>query len=247
MAPLRNRIIRRVSLARALSKLGAASRAEGARMIESGRVTLNGRIVSNPAVRCAPEVDVIRLDGKEAIKPAREYIMLHKPKGVVTTRSDEKGRKTVYDLLDIVRGWYFPVGRLDMDSSGLLLLTNDNRLGELLTNPRSGIPKTYIVKLDRKMRDEDVSTMRRGLSVDGETFLPAKVRLLDGTSAEIIIHEGKNRQIRRMCDALGYKVIELMRTRIGRLSLGNLPPGHWRKLSAEDLQLVTSEPRREKA
>ena len=228
-----------MSLARALSKLGLASRAEAARFIQSGRVTMNGRVIHSPSVRCALEIDTIRLDGKKTTKPPPLYIMMNKPIGVVTTRSDEKGRTTVYHLLGNFQGWCFPVGRLDKETSGLLLLTNDNRLGEQLTNPHSKVPKTYIVGLDRKLIEEDASRMRKGMVVGDERLLPATVKMLEGNLVEIILHEGKNRQIRRMCEALGYTVTELTRVKIGNLSLGNLPPGKWRHLTKKEITLIT--------
>lgn len=238
MAAVRKPVARRVSLARALSKLGLASRAEAARFILSGRVTMNGRVIRAPSARCALEVDTIRLDGKKTTKPSPLYIMMNKPVGIVTTRSDEKGRPTVYHLLGDLQAWCFPVGRLDRDTSGLLLLTNDNRLGEQLTNPRSKVPKTYVVGLDRKLNKEDAARMRTGMVVGDERFLPAKVKMLEGKLVEIVLYEGKNRQIRRMCEALGYTVTELIRVRIGNLFLGDMPPGQWRRLTKKEIELI---------
>lgn len=231
---------RDVSLARALSKLGVASRTVAERMIGEGRVGVNGRIVREPAFRCSLAADRISIDGAPVrARAAATVIAMHKPAGVVTTRSDERGRKTVYDVLGETGKWLFPVGRLDKETSGLLILTDDHRLGERLTNPDSKVPKTYVAGLDREMSERDAERLRRGLTAGGESYLPALVRTRRGSAeVEITIVEGKNRQVRRMCESLGYEVLSLVRTSIGRLTLGTLKPGEVRRLRREDLLLL---------
>ena len=155
-----------------------------------------------------------------------------------STRSDERGRQTIYNVLGDVGRWVFPVGRLDKDTSGLLLMTNDTRLGERLTNPNSGIPKTYRVTLDHELSSEDKRMMEKGMLLDGERLKPAIVNHARQTTYDVTIVEGKNRQIRRMYESLGYRVRRLLRTRIGKLELGKLECGKWRYLLAQDLQLL---------
>jgi 23S rRNA pseudouridine2605 synthase len=226
----------RVSLARALSKLGVTSRSVAAAWIRQGRVTLNGRIVRLPSTRCSPRRDTIRLDGRPLARKEAAYVLLHKPAGVVTTRSDERGRRTVYDLLGDLGQWLFPVGRLDKETSGLLILTNDTRLGEALTSPSAKVWKTYEVETAEPVSEELVRRLREPMALGGEALRPARVRKLSATSIAIEIHEGKNRQVRRMCQAAGATVTRLVRTRIGGLRLGSLRPGEWKQLSETELR-----------
>ena len=166
MAFVKKHVVRNVSLARALSKLGVLSRSQAEEAVRQRRVSVNGKIITNPSYRCSMDDDRIEIDGKPVRQPAFLYIVMNKPVGVVTTRSDERGRKTVYDLLGDAGQWIFPVGRLDKDSSGLLLFTNDHRLGERLTNPNSKVPKTYIVTLDKPLNENDASVMQKGMMLD---------------------------------------------------------------------------------
>jgi len=173
--------------------------------------------------------------------------MLYKPKGVVTTHKDPHGRKTVYDLLSGTEEWVFPVGRLDKDTSGLLLLTNDTEFGETLTNPRSKIPKTYQAKVNFRPSVEQLKLLESGMTLrNGEKTLPARVRVIRETERhahlDITIVEGKNRQIRRMIESLDGRVLKLVRRRIGNLSLGNLQIGRYRFLSKDDLALLRQQP-----
>jgi len=228
-----------VTLARALSKLGIASRVQAQALIRDGKISVNGRIVRSPLVWVDPREDRISLAGKPVQKTERVYLALHKPCGVVTTRSDERGRKTVYDLLPEGLDWVFPVGRLDKESSGLLLLTNDTRFGESVTNPTLKIQKVYAVQLDRALQEADRKRMESGMTLsDGTRTLPASVSVStsDLATCEITLREGKNRQIRRMGKELGYEVVSLKRVSIGAIRLGNLKEGEIRSLTATEKQ-----------
>jgi 23S rRNA pseudouridine2605 synthase len=205
-------------------------------LIRLGHVSVNGIVIRNPSARCSPGRDRVAVDGKELGRKRLIYLLLNKPEGVLTTRSDERGRPTVYALLGDERRWLFPVGRLDKDTSGMLLLTNDNRLGEILTNPRSKVPKTYRVRLDRPVADRDLEMLRRGMILDGSRLQPAVVSRKPGNSLQITILEGKNRQIRRMCEHLGYRIISLVRTMIGECGLGGLKEGEWRYLTKGEVE-----------
>lgn len=234
------RLERKVSLARALSKLGFTSRSQARTLIESGRVSVNGRCIRNPEVRVDPDREVIRVDG-QVIRPAAPiYLMMHKPRGVVTTRSDERERKTVYDLLGKDEQWLFPVGRLDKETSGLLLLTNDTQWGNRIAAPESKISKVYHVKLSREMTEEALERLRSGISLtEGRTAPSEAARLRsaeDGEWIALTLREGRNRQVRRMCEALGYQVENLVRVRIGDLVLGDLPPGGHRPLTSLEVR-----------
>jgi 23S rRNA pseudouridine2605 synthase len=234
-----------VSLARALSKFGVCSRKEAEHVIEAGRVRVDGQVVSWPLRRIDPRRQRVTVDGRRVGDDTeRIVLMLHKPRGLITTRTDPGGRPTVYDLLGDVGRWVFPVGRLDRDTSGLLLLTNDHRLGQRLTDPAHHVPKTYHVRVKGVPSTEALRVLREGAPLGGgETSRPARVRGLgsrrDGTWLEIVLTEGKNRQVRRMCAGIGHDVLDLVRVRVGRLGLGDLAPGRWRRLDAEDIARLT--------
>ena len=231
-----------VSLARALSKLGAASRARARELILAGRVTVNGKVLANPELRVHPEGETIAVDGKVVARERRLYIMMHKPAGCVTTRSDERGRPTVHDLLKDTDRRLFPVGRLDQDSRGLLLFTNDTQWANALMEPASKVTKVYDVLLNREMNDQDMERFRSGLILDdGYRTRPAKIRRstrAGGRWVEVAITEGKNRQVRRMTAALGYNVQALVRTRIGPVSLGGLEEGTTRPLTPDEIRAL---------
>jgi 23S rRNA pseudouridine2605 synthase len=242
-----------VSLARALSKFGVASRREAERWIADGRVRVNGLLERTPARWIDPARDRVEVDERRVGDDTpRVVIALHKPKGLVTTRADPGGRPTVYDALGDVGRWVFPVGRLDRETSGLLILTNDHRLGQRLTDPEHHVPKTYHARVLGIPGEEALRALREGLPLDDGTLTrPAKVRVLGtprGASApsgpkgqastwlEIVLIEGKNRQVRRMGAAVGHEVVELVRVRIGQLDLGELAPGEWRELGPEEVR-----------
>jgi pseudouridine synthase len=234
-----------VSLERAISKLGWASRKEAREIIIQGKVSVNGKVITNPSFRVDIKKDKIAIDG-EILKPKRKiYIILNKPKGVVTTRKDELNRKTIYDIVKI-DSWVAPAGRLDMESSGLLILTNDNKFADFITNPNSKIPKTYLVKLNRKIKQEDILKLKIGveITIDGKTYttLPANVKVVKENKktcwVEIEIIEGKNRQVRRMFEKLGYEVENLVRIKIGNFEDKNLKPGEWRFLKPDELKQI---------
>jgi pseudouridine synthase len=234
-----------ISLARALSKFGVSSRSEAVLLIEAGRVQVRGRVVRAPALRIDPRHDRVVVDGR-AVGDIQEPLVLalHKPRGYITSRTDPGGRATVYALLGDVGRWVFPVGRLDRDTSGLLVLTNDHRLGERLTDPRHHVPKTYNARVRGVPDGEALRVLRTGVPLrEGTLTRPAQVRLLGAsrggsTWLEIVLTEGKNRQVRRMCEAVGHDVLDLVRVRIGGLALGDLPPGQWRRLSAAEAQAL---------
>jgi 23S rRNA pseudouridine2605 synthase len=239
-----------LSLARALSKFGVCSRREAERWIEDGRVAVGGEVVRAPARRIDPRTDVITVDGVRAgDETERVAVALHKPAGYITTRTDPGGRLTVYELLHGLDRWVFPVGRLDKDTSGLLILTNDHRLGHRLTDPGHHVPKTYHARVRGVPSAEALRALEEGVPLgDGTTSRPATVRTLGsgrdgGCWLEIVLTEGKNRQVRRMCASVGHDVLELVRVAIGALALGDLAPGEWRTLDAAGLSALSADPR----
>lgn len=232
-----------VRLARLISKFGLMSRAQALEAIASGLVQVNGKVVTNGGLRVDPEADEVLLNGIRIERAEPVYWMLNKPEGVLTTARDPHGRKTVYDLLppEAKANWLFPVGRLDEDSAGLLLFTNDTPLGQQLTHPDHHVPKTYRVKV--KGPKPDLTPFRLGMTLeDGEVTRPAKLHLVrhgeKSTTFDLVLTEGKNRQIRRMCDLLGLKVLLLLRTQLGPLTLGELKPGEARRLTEEEVGLL---------
>lgn len=224
-----------------LSAAGIASRRAAEEIILEGRVRVNGKVVSELGAKADPDRDHIKVDGK-LINPKqpKAYIMLNKPAGFVTTMSDPEGRPIVANLLKGVRVRVYPVGRLDYDTEGLLLLTNDGDLAHLVTHPKHELPKTYLVKVKGFLDDRHVEMLEQGVFLkDGKTA-PARVRKLrkeeSNSWVEITIHEGRKRQVRRMIDHTGHSVIKLKRTRIGSLSLGDLPVGMYRHLTLDEVQ-----------
>jgi 23S rRNA pseudouridine2605 synthase len=229
-----------VSLERALSKLGLASRTAARALILDGRVTVVGRVVSNPSLRIVPEGARISIDGTPQERPQALTIALHKPRGYVSTRSDPEGRKTIYDLLDDVPGRVVPVGRLDLATSGLLILTTDTQLANWLTDPASGVPRVYLVTVEGRVDDATAARLVTGLMIGGErmTADEAIVRKASGRESHLVItlREGKNREVRRLLEAVGHRVTRLRRVQFGGLELGALAPGQWREVTDAELQ-----------
>jgi 23S rRNA pseudouridine2605 synthase len=230
---------RKVGLARALSKLGYCSRSQAAEMIRAGRVRLNGATRRDPEEPVRLEYDRIDVDRRAVRAGERIYLMLNKPRGVVTTASDEKGRKTVYQLLGDGLPWVAPVGRLDKATEGLLLLTNDSEWGARVAAPETRLEKTYHVQIDALPGETLLSSMREGITTEeGELLRAKQVRVLRrgerNAWLEIVLDEGKNRQIRRMLEQLNVEVLRLVRVAVGPLLLGTLPKGAYRKLAAQE-------------
>jgi pseudouridine synthase len=234
------------TLERVISKAGLGSRTEARHWIAAGRVCVNGRKVQTPDYWVDFARDRVTLDDKPVHAGKKLYLLLYKPKGYLTAYKDPEGRPTVYDLMSAVGQWVFPVGRLDLDSSGLLILTNDSQFAERLTNPVHRVPKTYQVKASTLLNDDQLDLLRRGVTLsDGPTRPAAVKRLRDSakyTFLEITLTEGRNRQVRRMVDAVGSKVLKLVRTGIGPVRIGDLPIGKHRVLSEEEIRQLS--PRR---
>ncbi len=231
---------RRVQLHRALAKLGWGSRKQAWEWVRGGEVCVDGRVVTDPLTWVDLDRQRITRQGREAPAGPRVVLALHKPRGVVTTRSDERGRPTVYDLLPVGLPWVFPAGRLDADSEGLLILTNDAALAVRLTEPEHRVPKTYRVTVVGSPTEEELTRLREGVELSDGPTRPAGVRVLrrrgGRTEVEMVLTEGRNRQARRMWAAVGHKVRRLVRVAVGGLSLGELPAGAVRELNADEVQ-----------
>ena len=233
-----------VRLQKLLSAAGVASRRAAERLIADGRVTVNGRTVRELGARADPAGDDVRVDGRRIAREVRRrYLVLHKPPGYVTTRSDPHRRKTVLDLIPGVREYIYPVGRLDYDSEGLLLLTNDGALAAVLTHPRHGVARVYEATVRGVPSGARLRRLASGVDIDGRPTAPADVRMLprgargrsDEALVRIVIREGRNRQVRRMFDAIGHPVRRLRRTRLGPISLRGLRPGASRDLTPAEV------------
>ncbi len=218
-----------------LSRSGISSRRASKNIISSGRIKVNGKKVFSVSFKIDPEKDKVFLDDRTIAPKEKVYIMLNKAKGVTTTKSDPFADKTVMECLPYEFRHLNPVGRLDKDTTGLLLLTNDGELINKLTHPRYMVEKLYRVKLDKKLTLQDKKRIEKGIILDGRNTSPCKIRLKEGLNLEITIHEGRKRQIKRMFKKIGYKVIALKRLKEGDLNLGSLPEGKWRFLSNEEL------------
>jgi 23S rRNA pseudouridine2605 synthase len=230
-------------LQKILSEMGIASRRKAEELIIEGRVTVNGT-PARIGMKADPDRDHIKLDGKllTGKKEPKVYLMFYKPRNVVTSLDDPEERPTVRDYLTKMRYRVYPVGRLDFDSEGLLLITNDGDFAHAVLHPSKEVPKTYEVKIDGALKDEDIEKLRRGVSIEGGRTAPARVRKLrklkSNSWIEITIHEGKKRQIRRMLQRVGYSVLRLKRTRIGPINLGSLKAGEMRELKLEELEAI---------
>ena len=231
------------TLDRLLSKAGVGSRSEARRWVAERRVQVDGRVVTDPDTWVDPDKDKVALDGRPLRAAEKIYLLVHKPKGYLTTYSDPQGRKTVYDLLTERDRYLFPVGRLDLDTSGLLILTNDSDFAEALTNPENDVPKTYLVKASKLLTDEQLQRLRQGVTLKDGPTRPARVTRLRESGGRtvftITITEGRNRQVRRMVEALGAKVLKLVRVAIGNVGIGELPSGAVRPLLAAEARRLT--------
>jgi 23S rRNA pseudouridine2605 synthase len=237
---------RKIGLARALSKLGYCSRSRAAELISAGRVGLNGAVRRDSEVPVRLGQDRIVVDGQAIEEQKKIYLMMNKPRGVVTTASDEKGRETVYAALEKTNEslpWVAPIGRLDKASEGLLLLTNDSEWGARIAAPETHLEKTYHVQIDKVVDETFIQAIVNGVRVDtGEVLRAAQARLLRAGEKncwlEIVLDEGKNRQIRRMLESMDAEVLRLMRVAIGPLPLGELAKGSFRALTKEEKRML---------
>jgi len=238
-------LTRRIGLARALSKLGYCSRSQAVELIRGGRVSLNGKVRCDPETPVRLESDRILVDGQSVDTLEKIYLMMNKPRGLVTTASDEKGRETVYTALQRSGGslpWLAPVGRLDKASEGLLLLTNDSEWGARIAAPATHLEKTYHVQIGDVVDEKFIAAIVSGLTDAGEFLRARQARLLRSGEkncwVEIVLDEGRNRHIRRMMKALGVEVLRLVRVAIGPLLLGELAKGAFRELTKDEKRLL---------
>lgn len=234
-----------IRLQKFLAEADVASRRKSEEIILAGRVAVNGEVVTELGVKVDDESDTVTVDGKEVKKDERlVYIMLNKPEGCVTTAHDQFDRPTVMDCIKDVSERIYPVGRLDYDTSGLLLLTNDGELTYRLTHPKHNIPKTYVAAVDSEPTAEEIKTFENGVVIDGRKTARARLTVAKSDKRfvylKITIHEGRNRQVRKMCDAIGHPVRRLKRVSTGRLTLGSLKKGEYRHLTQDEVEYLKS-------
>lgn len=230
---------RQERLQKLLARAGVASRRASETLIEQGKVTVNGKVITELGFKADPDRDRIEVEGKPLAFPQLETVLLYKPRGVVTSCDDPQGRRTVMELVPPLPGLH-PIGRLDRDSEGLLLLTNDGALTALLTHPRHEVGKTYRAWVHGHPSPQALKRLREGIELEDGMTQPAEAREVkvepEKTLLEITIHEGRNRQVRRMCEAIGHSVLRLKRVRLGSLELGTLRPGEHRRLTSEEIE-----------
>ena len=232
-----------MTLDRVLSRFGLSSRTAAREKILSGQVKVNGGMVRDPDRWTDPRADIIHIDGKRLRQARKVYLLFYKPKGVITSHGDPDGRKTVYDCLGREVPWVTPVGRLDKDTSGLLLLTNDTDFANYITDPASQVPKTYLVKVNMLVSDEVLARLACGIELKrGDWARPQSVRRIEDRGKyswlEIVLTEGKNREVRRLLEAMGLATLKLVRTRIGPCTLEGLQVGKWRDLLPSERSLL---------
>jgi 23S rRNA pseudouridine2605 synthase len=236
------------TLDRVISRAGFGSRTDARKWIAAGRVSVNGKVIRAPDQWVNIDTDRVLLDGKRLRELKRVYLLLYKPRGYITSYKDPQNRPTVYDLITDAGQWVAPVGRLDQDTSGLLILTNDNDFADYLTDPEHHVPKTYLVKTSSKLDDAALQRLRQGVELDDGPTRPARVSLLrESASAsflELTITEGRNRQVRRMIEAVGSRVRKLVRTSIGAIEIGGLEIGNWRELTPAEVASLKRSGRR---
>ncbi|MEJ5253397.1 MAG: rRNA pseudouridine synthase [Chthonomonadetes bacterium] len=232
----------RQRLQKILAQAGYGSRRACEELIRQGRVRVNGQVVTQLGTQADPRQDVIEVDGRRVRLPeTHTYILLHKLAGVMTTRHDPHAKRTVMHLIQGVTAPVFPVGRLDADTTGALLLTDDGELAYRLTHPRYGVPKTYLAEVRGEVREQALRALREGIMLEDGLTAPAQVEVVryqperQTTLLRITIHEGRKRQVKRMCQAAGHPVVRLHRERFGPLTLRDLPPGAWRHLTTEEV------------
>lgn len=236
----------KIRLQKIIADAGIASRRKAEELISSGAVTVNGKR-AKLGDKADPYKEKITVAGREITlrRDARKYyIMLHKPRGFITTMSDEGGRKCVAELVDEIPARLFPVGRLDRESEGMLFMTNDGEFANMISHPSTHFPKTYRVTVRPRMTDDQLTKLTTGIVVEGRMSMPAAVHVVkseqDRTVLEIVLEEGRNRQIRKMCEAIGLEVARLKRTAIGPVKLGMLQPGKWRELKPDEMRSIAA-------
>jgi 23S rRNA pseudouridine2605 synthase len=222
-----------------MAACGVASRRKCENIILDGLVMVNGQVIKELGYKIDPESDSIQVNGVQIVKEKKVYILLHKPTGYVTTVTDPQMRKTVIDLIPEIENRIYPVGRLDYDTSGLLLLTNDGDLANKMTHPSFELEKVYVAKVDGEINEDNIHKLETGIMLEDGITAPAKVTLLNNNKensfVQLIIHEGRNRQVRRMLEAVGNTVLKLRRERIGFLNLEGLEVGKYRELTIEEI------------
>lgn len=228
-----------------MAQCGVASRRKSEEMIADGLVSVNERIVNRQGINIDPNKDIIRVNNKIIrLEEKKVYIMLNKPLGYVTTTNDEKGRKIITDLIEDVEERIYPVGRLDMDTSGLILLTNDGKVTNKITHPRNEVTKKYIAIVEGTPNKLELTKFRKGLMIDGKKTAPATIKIVKNYETESIleieINEGRNRQVRKMCEAINHPIKKLKRVSIGEIDIGGLQFGEWRYLDNEEMEYILS-------
>ena len=232
-----------IRLQKFMSECGVASRRKSEDLINAGKVKVNGK-VAHIGDKINPKKDTVTVQGKKIIKSKKNtYIMLNKPRGFITTLCDEMGRRCIAQLIEDVPTRVYPVGRLDRDSEGLLLLTDDGEFANALTHPTHHVPKTYRVTVRPSINEDQITALTTGIEIDGRMTMPSEVHVIkkeeNRVVIQITIYEGRNRQIRKMCDALGLDVARLKRIQIGSIKLGMLKPGDWRNLTEDEVHKLT--------